>query len=64
MRRGGDSYYVLVNKEDEEYTVDDIIEGEMILDFNTWKEAEDYLKQLLDEGDVEETDGWHVERLM
>lgn len=61
-RRGGDSYYVLVNNDDEEYTVDDIIEGEMIVDFDSWEEAEEELKYLLDEGELDEADGWHVER--
>ena len=62
MRKGGDSYYVLVNNQGEEYTVDDIVEGEMILDFHTEKEAEEELQYLLDEGELEEADGWHVER--
>ena len=62
MRKGGDSYYVLVNKYDEEYTVDDTIEGEMIVDFDTEKEAEEELKYLLDEGELDEADDWHVER--
>lgn len=62
MRRGGDSYYVLVNSQGEEYTVDDIVEGEMILDFNTAEEAEEELEYLLNEGELDQTDGWHVER--
>ena len=62
MRKGGDSYYVLVNNQGEEYTVDDSVEGEMILDFHTEKEAEEELQYLLDEGELEEADGWHVER--
>ena len=62
MRRGGDSYYVLVNKNDELYTEDDTIEGEMVVDFDSEKEAEEELKYLLDEGELDEEDGWHVER--
>ena len=62
MRRSGDSYYVLVNNQGEEYTVDDIIEGEMILDFDDENEAEEELQYLLDEGELDEADGWHVER--
>ena len=61
-RHGGDSYYVLVNNNGEEYIVDDIIEGEMILDFDDETEAEEELKYLLDEGELDEADGWHVER--
>lgn len=62
MRRGGDSYYVLVNNKNEEYTVDDIIEGEMIVDFDSWEEAEEELNYLLEEEELDEADGWHVER--
>ena len=62
MRRGGDSYYVLVNKDGDTYTVDDIVEGEMILDFDNTDEAEEELQYLLDEGELDEADGWHVER--
>lgn len=61
-RHGGDSYYVLVNNQGEEYTVDDTIEGEMLLDFDTEEEAKDELKYLLEEGELEEDEGWHVER--
>ena len=62
MRRGGDSYYVLVNNKNEEYTVDDIIEGEMIVDFDSWEEAEDELRYLIEDGELDAADGWHVER--
>ena len=62
MRKGGDSYYVLVDKDGETYTVDDIVEGEMILDFDSWEEAEEELNYLLDAGEIEEDEGWHVER--
>lgn len=62
MRRGGDSYYVLVNKDGEEYTVDDIIEGEMVVDFDSWEEAEEELAYLIEEEELDLNDGWHVER--
>lgn len=62
MRRGGDSYYILVNKDGEEYTVDDIVEGEMILDFDSWEEAEEELAYLIEEEELDPNDGWHVER--
>jgi hypothetical protein len=62
MRIGGDSYYVIVNKDGDAYTVDDIIEGEMVLDFDDEDEAEEELQYLLDEGELDEADGWHVER--
>ena len=63
MRRGGDSYYVIVNKDGEDYTIDDIIEGEMIVDFDTWEAAEEELAYLLEEEELDEADGWHVERV-
>ena len=62
MRHGGDSYYVLVNKDGVEFTRDDIIEGEYIVDFDSWEEAEEELQYLFDEGELFEVDGWHVER--
>ena len=62
MRRGGDSYYVLVNKDGEEYTVDDIVEGEMVVDFDSWEEAEEELAYLIEEEELDHNDGWHVER--
>ena len=52
MRKGGDSYYVIVNKDGDAYTVDDIIEGEMVLDFDDEDEAEEELQYLIDEGDL------------
>ena len=63
MRRGGDSYYVLVNKDGEEYTVDDIIEGEMVVDFDSWEEAEEELAYLIEEEELDPNDGWHGERV-
>lgn len=62
MRRGGDSYYVLVDKDENIYTQDDIIEGELIVDFDSWEEAEEELQCLIDEEILDEADGWHVER--
>jgi hypothetical protein len=62
MRHGGDSYYVLVNKDDDAYTIDDIVEGEYVVDFDSWEEAEEELKYLLEEEELDEADGWHVER--
>lgn len=63
MRRGGDSYYVLVDKDGNEYTVDDIIEGEMVVDFDSWEEAEEELAYLIEEEELDPNDGWHVERV-
>ena len=62
MRKGGDSYFVLVNKEDEVYTVDDVCEGEIILDFASPEAAEEELQSLIDEEELDPADGWHVER--
>jgi len=61
-RRGGDSYFVLVDKDGNEYTVDDIIEGEMILDFVSEEDAQAELDYLLEEEELDPADGWHVER--
>ena len=61
-RRGGDSYYVLVNSKDEEYTTNDYIDGETIVDFDSWEEAEEELKYLIEEEELDPADGWHVER--
>lgn len=61
-RKGGDSYYVLVNNQGEEYTVDDIVEGEIIVDYDTEEDAEEALSYLIEDGELEEADGWHVER--
>ena len=62
MRRGGDSYYVLVDKDENIYTQDDIIEGELIVDFDSWEEAEEEWQCLIDEEILDEADGWHIER--
>lgn len=62
MRMGGDSYYVLINNQGEEYTVDDIIEGEILVDFDTEEDAEESLYYLIEQGELDEADGWHVER--
>ena len=62
MRIGGDSYYVLVNNQGEEYTVDDIIEGEIPVDFDTEEDAEESLYYLIEQGELDEADGWHIER--
>lgn len=62
MRRGGDSYYVLVNNKDEVYTIDDICEGKLVVEFDTWEDAEDELEELIEEEELDKADGWHVER--
>lgn len=62
MRRGGDSYYVLVDNDGNEYTQDDYIEGEYTVDFDSWEEAEEELQYLIDEEILDPADGWHVER--
>ena len=62
MRKGGDSYYVLVDKDENEYTKEDYIEGEYIVDFDSWEEAEAELDYLVKEGELDPADGWHVER--
>ena len=61
MRRGGDSYYVIVDKDGNEYEREDFVD-KYIVDFNSWEEAEEELQYLIDEGILDEADGWHVER--
>ena len=62
MRRGGDSYYVLVNNKGKSYTVFDPFEGETTLINDTFEAAENDLDYLIDEGELDTADGWHVER--
>ena len=62
MRRGGDSYYVLVDNDENVYTQDDYIEGEYTVEFDSWDEAEEELQCLIDEEILDPNDGWHVER--
>jgi hypothetical protein len=61
MRRGGDSYYVLVNKDDEVYEINDIADT-YTAEFDSWEEAEDQLQYLIEEEELDADDGWHVER--
>jgi len=61
MRRGGDSYYVLVNKDGEEYTIEDYCDT-YVMDYDSWELAEQELKEMLEEEELFEEDGWHVER--
>ena len=62
MRKGGDSYYVLVDNDENVYTQDDYIECEYVVEFDSWEEAEEELQYLIDEEILDEADGWHVER--
>ena len=62
MRRGGDSYYVLVDNDENVYTQDDYIEGEYDVEFDSWEEAEEELQYLIDEEILDRADGWRVER--
>ena len=62
MRRGGDSYYVLVDNDENVYTQDDYIEGEYVVEFDSWEEAKEELQYLMDEEILDRADGWRVER--
>ena len=62
MRRGGDSYYVLVDNDENVYTQDDYIECEYVVEFDSWEEAEEELQYLIDEEILDKADGWRVER--
>ena len=62
MRQGGDSYYVLVDKDGNVYQKEDFVDT-YVVEFDSWEEAEEELAYLLDtEEDFNEEDGWHVER--
>ena len=62
-RNGGDSYYVLVNNNDDIYETEDPITGyTSVLDFDDWDEAQDCLDILIADEELDEKDGWHVER--
>ena len=61
MRRGGDSYYVLVDNDENVYTQDDYIECEYVVEFDSWEEAEEELQYLIEEI-LDKADGWRVER--
>lgn len=62
MRHGGDSYYVLVDKDGNEYEQEDAFDT-YVLDFDSWEEAEDALEELIADETLDESDGWHVERV-
>ncbi len=62
MRRGGDSYYVLVNNKNEVYEQEDNLGFTSTVDCDSWKEAEDTLQMLIADEALDEKDGWHVER--
>ena len=61
MRHGGDSYYILVNKKDEAFEIVDIADT-YTAEFDSWEDAEEELKYLIEEEVLDEADGWHVER--
>jgi len=61
-RHGGDSYYVLVNKDGDVYETEDFVGFTTVLDFNDWDEAQECLDILIADEELDENDGWHVER--
>ena len=62
MRRGGDSYYVLVNKDGDVYEQEDYLGFTYTVDLDTWEDAEEVLQQLIVDEELNPNDGWHVER--
>ena len=59
----GQTYYTLVNNDDEEYELEDPITGYTeIAKYDSEEEAEEELEELIDEEVLNEEDGWHVER--
>jgi hypothetical protein len=61
-RRGGDSYYVLVNNQDEVYEQEDNLGFTYTVECDSWEEAEDTLQMLIADEELDPNDGWHVER--
>lgn len=62
MRRGGDSYYVLVNKDGNVYEDSNFTGDTWTVEFDSWEEAEEELNYLVDVNGLNKEDGWHVER--
>lgn len=59
----GQSYYVLVNKENEELEEVDPITGyQEIMKFDSWEEAGEALDYFFQEDLLFKEEGWHVER--
>lgn len=62
-RNGGDSYFVLVNNNDDIYEQEDPITGyTYVLDFDDEDEAKECLDILVADEELDPIDGWHVER--
>ena len=59
----GQRYYTLVNKNNEEFELEDYITGYTeIAKYDYEEDAEEALQQFIDEEILDEADGWHVER--
>lgn len=61
-RRGGDSYFVLVNNKDEVYEQKDNLGFTYTVDFNIEEEAKEMLEEFIETEELDPTEGWHVER--
>ena len=62
MRRGGDSYYVLVDKDGNVYEQEDNLGFTYTVECDSLEEAEDTLQMLVADEALDEKDGWHIER--
>lgn len=59
----GVSYYVLVDKDGNVLEETDMITGySETMKFDSWEEAEESLRYLLDEELIDHTKNWHIER--
>jgi len=61
-RRGGDSYYVLVNNNGDVYEQEDFTGFTYVVDFDDEQEAQDMLEEFIETEELDPADGWHVER--
>lgn len=61
-RRGGDSYFVLVNNKGEVYEQEDNLGFTYTVDFDNIEEAETMLEEFIETEELDPNEGWHVER--
>ena len=61
-RRGGDSYYVLVDNNGNVYEQEDNLGFTYTVDFDDYDEAQSMLEEFIETEELDPTEGWHVER--
>ena len=60
MRRGGDSYFVLVNNKGDVYEQEDNLGFTYTVDFDDEQEAQDMLEEFIETEELDASEGWHV----